>query len=110
MKEPWMPLQFAMLASGSSGNACLLRAGGLGILIDVGLGPRLLAQRLSAVSASWREIEAVFLTHTHGDHWKDKSLDQMLQREIPFYCHFYHQEYLASACTSFAKMKSKGLV
>lgn len=105
-----MPLQFAMLASGSSGNACLLQVGGFGILIDVGLGPRLLTQRLSSVGASWRQIDAVLLTHTHGDHWKDKSLDQILRRDLPFYCHPLHQDYLASACCSFAKMKSKGLV
>ena len=63
-----MPLRFAMLASGSSGIAGWLQVGSYGILIDAGLGPRLLAQRLSAVGASWRQISAVLLTHTHGDH------------------------------------------
>jgi phosphoribosyl 1,2-cyclic phosphodiesterase len=105
-----MPLQFAVLASGSSGNSSLLRVGGLGVLIDIGLGPRILAQRLSAVGASWRDIDVVLLTHTHGDHWKEKSLDQLLRRELPIYCHSYHQEYLATSCRVFAKLQSKGLV
>ena len=105
-----MPLHFAVLASGSSGNATLLRVGGLGVLIDVGLGPRILAQRLSAVGASWRDINLVLLTHTHGDHWKEKTLDQILRRDLPIYCHLYHQDHLACSSVTFAKMKSKGLV
>jgi len=105
-----MPLQFAVLASGSSGNASLLRVGGFGVLIDLGLGPRVLAQRLSAVGAFWRDISVVLLTHTHGDHWKEKSLDQILRREIPIYCHSCHQEYLASSCRPFAKLQNKELV
>jgi phosphoribosyl 1,2-cyclic phosphodiesterase len=105
-----MPVHFVVLASGSSGNATMLRVGGLGVLIDAGLGPRVLAQRLSAVGASWRDIDLVLLTHTHGDHWKEKTLDQILRRDLPIYCHSYHQEYLACSSITFAKIKSKGLV
>jgi phosphoribosyl 1,2-cyclic phosphodiesterase len=105
-----MPLRFSVLASGSSGNACLLRVGDRGVLIDLGIGPRLLAQRLSAVDAGWRHVQAVFLTHTHRDHWKEKSLREVFRRQLPFYCHPYHQDYLASASSVFARMRSKGLV
>jgi phosphoribosyl 1,2-cyclic phosphodiesterase len=105
-----MPLRFAMLASGSSGNAGWLQVGSYGLLIDVGLGPRLLAQRLSAVGASWRQISAVLLTHTHGDHWKERTFDHLLQRDIPIFCHYFHRDYLTSASYTFAKMEVKGLV
>ena len=37
-----MPVQFAVLASGSQGNATLVQAGGVGTLLDLGLGPRAL--------------------------------------------------------------------
>src|SRR5262249_30188588 len=94
----------------SSGNACLLRVGDKGVLIDLGIGPRLLAQRLSAVGASWRHIHAVLLTHTHRDHWKEKSLREVFHRQLPIYCHPYHQDYLAGASGAFAKRRSKGLV
>jgi phosphoribosyl 1,2-cyclic phosphodiesterase len=105
-----MPLRFAMLASGSSGNAGWLQVGSYGILIDAGLGPRILAQRLSAIGTSWRQISAVLLTHTHGDHWKEKTFDHLLRRDIPIFCHFHHRGYLATASFSFAKMEAKGLV
>ena len=35
-----MGLRFTVLASGSGGNASLLEADGLGVLIDAGIGPR----------------------------------------------------------------------
>jgi glyoxylase-like metal-dependent hydrolase (beta-lactamase superfamily II) len=62
-----MPLRFTVLASGSGGNASLLEADGFGLLLDAGLGPRQLAGRLAAVGASWQQVHAVLLTHTHSD-------------------------------------------
>jgi ribonuclease BN (tRNA processing enzyme) len=105
-----MPLRFAMLASGSSGNAGWLQVGSHGLLIDAGLGPRRLAQRLSAVGAHWREVSAVLLTHTHGDHWKEKTFNHLLERYIPLYCHAYHAEYLTVVSFTFSKMEAKGLI
>src|SRR5258708_20125946 len=100
-----MTLRFSVLGSGSSGNASLLQVGDRGVLIDLGIGPRLLAQRLSAVDASWRHVQAVFLTHTHRDHWKEKSLREVFRRQLPFYCHPYHQASLASPRTLFPQLR-----
>ena len=41
-----MSLRFRVLGSGSTGNATLVEAGETRILIDAGLGPRSLAERL----------------------------------------------------------------
>ena len=105
-----MPLRFAMLASGSSGNAGWLHVGSHGLLIDAGLGPRRLAERLSAVGAHWREVSAVLLTHTHGDHWKERTFDYLLKHHIPLFCHGYHRDYLTLASFTFPKLEAKGLV
>src|SRR4051794_2469768 len=64
-----MPAHLTILASGSSGNAAFLHDGTSGILIDCGIGPRLIAYRLAAVGFQWANVSAVVLTHTHGDHW-----------------------------------------
>lgn len=105
-----MPLRFAMLASGSSGNAAWLQVGSHGLLIDAGLGPRRLAERLSAVGAHWRQVSAVLLTHTHGDHWKEKTFNHLLKHDIAIFCHGYHRDYLTAVSFTFPKMESKGLV
>ena len=105
-----MALRFSMLASGSSGNACLLEADGFGVLVDAGLGPRQLAGRLAAVGASWRDVDAVVLTHTHGDHWRDRTLAHLRGLRVPLYCHAHHHVTLRGASSAFASLRSANLV
>jgi phosphoribosyl 1,2-cyclic phosphodiesterase len=105
-----MALRFTVLASGSSGNASLVDAGGFGVLLDIGLGPRQLASRLAAVGASWRHVHAVLLTHTHSDHWNDRTLGHLLRLGIPLYCHADHHRALQTYGSAFAGLQAKGLV
>lgn len=90
-----MTFQFAMLGSGSRGNSALFAHQGDGLLIDVGLGPRALGDRLESVGSDWSRIRAVVLTHTHGDHVDKGALRGMAKRGIPLYCHEGHRENLA---------------
>jgi phosphoribosyl 1,2-cyclic phosphodiesterase len=85
-----MPLQFAVLASGSRGNSTLIQAGGPGLLIDVGLPHRKLAGRLASVGCAWEGVGCALLTHTHGDHLENTSLLAMSARGIAFFCHEEH--------------------
>jgi phosphoribosyl 1,2-cyclic phosphodiesterase len=105
-----MAIRFTMLASGSTGNSCLVRTDRFVLLIDIGLGPRQLAAQLAAAGASWRDIDAVLLTHTHGDHWKERTLARLRQRQIPLYCHRGHQQYLHEASEEFVSLVAAGLV
>lgn len=57
-----------ILGSGSSGNSALLVTEQARVLIDAGLSARKLDQGLRAVGESLAAIDAVFLTHEHGDH------------------------------------------
>jgi phosphoribosyl 1,2-cyclic phosphodiesterase len=105
-----MSLRFTVLASGSAGNASLLQAGGFGVLVDVGLGPRLLARRLSAVGASWRDVQAVVLTHTHSDHWNDRTFTHLHRLRVPLYCHDDHHPGLLTYSPAFAALRAEGLL
>jgi phosphoribosyl 1,2-cyclic phosphodiesterase len=60
--------RFVILGSGSSGNATLIEAGETRILLDAGLGPRSLAERLYAAGVEPSSLSAVLLTHEHNDH------------------------------------------
>ena len=57
-----------MLGSGSSGNSALLANRNRGVLIDAGLSYRQLTHRLSDSGFDPERIEAVVITHAHGDH------------------------------------------
>lgn len=61
-------MKFRILGSGSSGNATLVEAGGTRILLDAGLGPRDLAERLQSSGVDPASLAAVFVSHEHEDH------------------------------------------
>jgi phosphoribosyl 1,2-cyclic phosphodiesterase len=63
-----MSLRLRLLGSGSSGNATLVEGGGTRVLIDAGLGPRSLAERLQSAGVDPASLDAVLLSHEHGDH------------------------------------------
>jgi phosphoribosyl 1,2-cyclic phosphodiesterase len=105
-----MALRFTVLASGSGGNASLVQTGHTGLLIDAGLGPRQLGQRLAAVGASWASVEAVLLTHTHSDHWRELTLTHLVRRQVSLWCHPKHHEVLRTYGSSFGELHRAGLV
>ena len=65
-------LRFKSLGSGSSGNATVIQArSGTGIthlLVDCGLGLPQLDKRLRQAGMLADQIDAIFVTHEHGDH------------------------------------------
>ncbi|MCF0197978.1 MAG: MBL fold metallo-hydrolase [Bacteroidaceae bacterium] len=63
-------LKFRSLGSGSSGNCYLLQSPEKTILIDAGLGIRIIKKTLKESGVRIENIDAVFVTHDHADHIK----------------------------------------
>lgn len=64
-------LRLRSLGSGSTGNATVIEAGHLRrrrLLVDCGLGPRVLKERLAAAGLTLADMDAIFITHEHSDH------------------------------------------
>ncbi len=64
-------MRVTSLGSGSSGNALLVEAGPLGrtkLLVDAGLSPRTLLDRLRLASTAPSQLHGVLVTHEHSDH------------------------------------------
>jgi phosphoribosyl 1,2-cyclic phosphodiesterase len=65
-------LRFKSLGSGSSGNATLIQARDgtqvTHLLVDCGLGIRELVKRLGHAGLLAEGLDAIFITHEHGDH------------------------------------------
>jgi len=63
-----LSLRLRVLGSGSTGNATVVEGGGVRILVDAGLGPRQLQERLGSAGVDPATIDIVLLSHEHGDH------------------------------------------
>jgi phosphoribosyl 1,2-cyclic phosphodiesterase len=61
-------LRFRVLGSGSDGNATLVEGGGARVLLDAGLGPRQLVERLQSAGVDPAGLDALLVSHEHGDH------------------------------------------
>jgi phosphoribosyl 1,2-cyclic phosphodiesterase len=105
-----MSARFAVLASGSGGNAAFLSHRGFGLLVDCGIGPRVLTERLAALGAKWTDVSAVALTHTHGDHWKTLTLQRLRRERVPLVLHARHAEHLDAVSSDFVDLSKAGLV
>lgn len=92
-----MSLEICVLASGSAGNAAILRSPAGILLIDAGIGPRTLAKRLDGTGVRPTDITALCLTHLDGDHFSARWASTLRRLGIPIYCHANKVDALASS-------------
>jgi phosphoribosyl 1,2-cyclic phosphodiesterase len=78
-------LEITILASGSNGNAALVRTETAAFLVDAGLSTNEQTLRLSSCGVEPRDLCAILVTHEHGDH--TKGLAQWSKKHAtPIYC------------------------
>ncbi len=63
-------MRFAVLGSGSKGNCLVIDGGGAIVLVDAGYGPREIRARLRHLDLDLADVDALLVTHGHGDHVK----------------------------------------
>ena len=92
----------ASLGSGSSGNALLVRAGGTLLLVDCGFTMKETIARMATLDVAPHQLDAVLLTHEHGDHTKGVG---PLSRKfsLPVWC--THGTYHGARDNRFASVK-----
>lgn len=61
-------MRFAILGSGSAGNATLVQHNDSVVLIDCGLSARQVEKRSAAIGFDIAAIDALLITHEHDDH------------------------------------------
>jgi phosphoribosyl 1,2-cyclic phosphodiesterase len=91
-----MAMRFCILGSGSSGNSALVVTEGSRLLLDAGFSARRLAALIARAGESIERVDAVFVTHEHGDH---SSGIESLKR-------FPHLKFFANAATARAVQKT----
>lgn len=61
-------MRFALLGSGSEGNALVVATGQTCLLMDCGFGLRETERRLARLGLSSGQLSGIVVTHEHGDH------------------------------------------
>jgi len=92
-------LQFSILGSGSAGNSAIIRTQDTCVMVDAGLSARQLDHRLEDIGMSADDLDAIVLTHEHGDH--TRGLDVFLRnRQIPVFVNVRTKAVLADRTKS----------
>lgn len=76
-----MSIKVEHIASGSSGNCILVNDGSSKLVFDAGLSYSKLCKRIR-----FSDVEAVFISHEHGDHCK--AVPELLRRGVKVYSSF----------------------
>ena len=88
-----------ILGSGSAGNCALVDTPQCRLLIDGGLSARQIATRLALCGVNPLEIDALLLTHEHGDHAGALNV-WCKQFPTPVYCNRLTAEVLQKEATA----------
>ena len=84
-------LELTVLASGSQGNASVVRAGDRLILIDAGLSPKATRERMfTALRAMPEQATDLLLTHLDADHWRETWRRPLLRTTMRVHMHRSH--------------------
>ncbi len=85
MREPF---SVRPLRSGSSGNLTLVEHAGTVLLLDAGLpSQRGLVQALSEGGVAWDDVDAVLVSHLHGDHIHHAAVACCARHSVPIFVH-----------------------
>ncbi|MFW6163685.1 MAG: MBL fold metallo-hydrolase [Planctomycetota bacterium] len=80
-----MPLTFQSICSGSGGNCLLLRNGSASLLIDVGFSTQRACR--AALEPLLPAVDAVVVSHLHGDHIHYSALRVLEAWDTPLFVH-----------------------
>ncbi len=104
-----MPIRFAILASGSKGNATVIQSHNTTILIDAGIGISELERRLTTLDLSLAHVNALVITHLHGDHLRGPVVRACAVAGIPLYHHRLVGRAIRRKFPAFSSIAEQGL-
>ncbi|MDD2208436.1 MAG: MBL fold metallo-hydrolase [Bacilli bacterium] len=74
-------MEVVVLASGSKGNSTLIKTKEHKILVDAGMSVKYLEDKLRLAEVLIKDIDYIFITHTHNDHVK--ALNNLIKKYNP---------------------------
>lgn len=75
-KDLFAPMQMISLQSGSNGNCIYVESGDVRLLFDAGISGSAAEERLALHGRDIRQVQAVIISHDHGDHIRSAGIFQ----------------------------------
>lgn len=104
-----MSFRLCILGSGSAGNAAVVQSPCTCLLIDAGLSLRQMQTRLAERDLKLSDIDALIVTHTHGDHFRSSSIAACIDHRILMYNHEENEAILSHKYRQFRRLKEHRL-
>ncbi len=79
-------LHYISFGSGSSGNSCYIGTDTMGLIVDAGIRPDAMEDKMKEAGISMNMVKALLLTHDHSDHVRYAYKLVRSSRHISLYC------------------------
>ena len=105
-----MAVTVCPLASGSLGNALLVASARGRLLVDFGIGRRRATAALHAAGVEPDSIDALLVTHTHGDHFSQAAVGWCLAHKVRVLSTEANLNRFAETLSGFRRLGAAGLL
>jgi phosphoribosyl 1,2-cyclic phosphodiesterase len=103
-------MHLRVLGSSSAGNATVIWNDHDALMVDCGFSPRYVTASLASLDLPIPPIAGLLITHAHGDHVHDRSIDLLVENRIPIYVRHELTRVLKRMYPAFTKASRLGML
>ena len=103
-------MRLRVLGSSSAGNCTLIWNGDSTVMVDCGFGRSYLRSGIESLDLDIPPVAGLLITHAHGDHVNDTSVDLLVQNRIPVYVRRELTRHLRRMYPSMQRAAREGLL
>jgi phosphoribosyl 1,2-cyclic phosphodiesterase len=103
-------MRLRVLGSSSAGNCTLVWNDSNALIIDCGFTPRTITAGIESLDLDLPPIAGLLLTHAHGDHVNDRTVDLLVKNRIPVFVRHELARVLQRMYPSLARASRHGML
>ena len=103
-------MRLRVLGSSSAGNCTLVWNDRDAVMIDCGFSPRTIMAGLDTLDNDCPALGGLLITHAHGDHVNDRTVDLLVNNRIPVFCRHELSKVLRRMYPSIARASQLGML
>jgi phosphoribosyl 1,2-cyclic phosphodiesterase len=103
-------MRLRVLGSSSAGNCTLVWNDRNALMVDCGFSPRTITAGIDALDLNLPPIAGLLLTHAHGDHVNDRTVDLLVNNRIPVFVRHELTKVLKKMYPSLARASRLGML